>query len=981
MYITEDTGKIYVDIASGPFEDDPEDKVYRIVLNGQLAEALHMQIDGEDVVYTIEDIKAIESNLEEAKNNINSHSSVLDSIVNESLPAIEKAFTDERTESQKEYNAVLSSLSITDDLVAKNISSIDALQTSINGINTRQDSMAEDIEALQEEDNSVNGILNAYSDRLNALENTVSLPSTYTVMRTYVDDGDAALASSLETTNTALNGVSTQVDNQETAIGTLRDDLTTETSARESATETLNQAIIEEAATARAAEAKHTEDIDKNTTSINGLTTNLDTQGARIDTIDGDLLTEINNARAAEELLQDAINTTDGKLNQLIEKHDTDVESILNRFSGLEKQITDNIDKTGSVSQKLDNEITRSTTADADLDTAIKNETSRASDAEAELLAKIDAEIGRSTDKDNSTAVAIDAINGNIETIVERLTTIQNTDTTKSMRDVAEEVINSLVINSDDESDTLINKLQEIVAWLDGAQEGETLGDILDDIGELRTQLWGENEDYTSLDTVGGALKDIGTLQMNVNNLNSGLETLHDTVHERPSTLTSGSYGHFMDESLGYGQSFAIPYITVDDRGRIVAAKNRHMTIPASDNTDTKVTAVENHYAPTTDSTAELGADAASTTAATWNSTSLVTGVNLQRDAAGHVTGITVDSIRMPANPDTDTHWTSGLITGLSATSQENGDISAFDDNTVYLNLVENGVVRNSHKIVGSGATKVTSDANGIITISSTDTNTTYGAATASTAGLMSAADKSKLDGIAAGANNYTYTLPTATSSTLGGVKIGSNITVSSGTISLSKANVTAALGYTPPTANTDTNVTTAAQSSGTIYVTGCTGATTGGLQYNSNVYITGNTLRGAAWNDYAEFRESDTLEPGRVVCENGDDTLSLSTKRLQPGAEIVSDTFGFIIGETDIAKTPIAVAGRVLVYPYEDRNTYKPGDAVCAAPGGTVSKMTREEIMTYPERIVGTVSAIPEYKTWGEGNVSVNGRIWIKVK
>ena len=47
------------------------------------------------------------------------------------------------------------------------------------------------------------------------------------------------------------------------------------------------------------------------------------------------------------------------------------------------------------------------------------------------------------------------------------------------------------------------------------------------------------------------------------------------------------------------------------------------------------------------------------------------------------------------------------------------------------------------------------------------------------------------------------YTLPAATSSTLGGVKIGSNITNSSGTISLTKANVTAALGYTPPTTNT----------------------------------------------------------------------------------------------------------------------------------------------------------------------------------
>ena len=47
------------------------------------------------------------------------------------------------------------------------------------------------------------------------------------------------------------------------------------------------------------------------------------------------------------------------------------------------------------------------------------------------------------------------------------------------------------------------------------------------------------------------------------------------------------------------------------------------------------------------------------------------------------------------------------------------------------------------------------------------------------------------------------YTLPNATSSTLGGVKVGSNITVSGGTISLSKDNVTAALGYTPPTTNT----------------------------------------------------------------------------------------------------------------------------------------------------------------------------------
>ena len=45
---------------------------------------------------------------------------------------------------------------------------------------------------------------------------------------------------------------------------------------------------------------------------------------------------------------------------------------------------------------------------------------------------------------------------------------------------------------------------------------------------------------------------------------------------------------------------------------------------------------------------------------------------------------------------------------------------------------------------------------------------------------------------------------------------------------------------------------------------------------------------------------------------------------------------------------------------------------------------MTRKEIQKYPDRIVGTVSCVPEYEEWGDGDrgpVKVNGRIWIKVK
>lgn len=78
-----------------------------------------------------------------------------------------------------------------------------------------------------------------------------------------------------------------------------------------------------------------------------------------------------------------------------------------------------------------------------------------------------------------------------------------------------------------------------------------------------------------------------------------------------------------------------------------------------------------------------------------------------------------------------------------------------------------------------------------------------HGGATQSAAGFMSAVDKKKLDGIAEGANKYS--LPTATSSVLGGVKTGANITNNSGVLSVTADNVKNALGYTPPEQDTNT--------------------------------------------------------------------------------------------------------------------------------------------------------------------------------
>lgn len=73
--------------------------------------------------------------------------------------------------------------------------------------------------------------------------------------------------------------------------------------------------------------------------------------------------------------------------------------------------------------------------------------------------------------------------------------------------------------------------------------------------------------------------------------------------------------------------------------------------------------------------------------------------------------------------PTHDTHYATGLKVG--ATSYATANAAATNGN-VYLNVLDNYTVRDSHKIVGTGATTVTSDANGVITISSTDTNTVY---------------------------------------------------------------------------------------------------------------------------------------------------------------------------------------------------------------------------------------------------------------
>jgi len=85
--------------------------------------------------------------------------------------------------------------------------------------------------------------------------------------------------------------------------------------------------------------------------------------------------------------------------------------------------------------------------------------------------------------------------------------------------------------------------------------------------------------------------------------------------------------------------------------------------------------------------------------------------------------------------------------------------------------------------------------------------STTYSNATTSADGLMSSADKTKLDGVATSANNYS--LPTASASTLGGIKIGTGLSIDgSGVVTASGGSSSSTGGSLVPITTTKTTAT-----------------------------------------------------------------------------------------------------------------------------------------------------------------------------
>lgn len=229
--------------------------------------------------------------------------------------------------------------------------------------------------------------------------------------------------------------------------------------------------------------------------------------------------------------------------------------------------------------------------------------------------------------------------------------------------------------------------------------------------------------------------------------------------------------------------------------------------------------------------------------------------------------------------------------------------ISTFDNNSygqflfanyfsrrIYIANIENNVWGSMFSIPLNS--DLITSVNGVSTIAGGAVNIPN--ATRSQSGVMSAADKTKLDGIEANANKYT--LPPAGASVLGGIKVGANLGISNGVLSGTYATATtSAPGLLRRLSGNANDVMTGTGAwwnrawkqaySGTFTTVDgviCT------LPANwVEVYVTASTFGYAALENsgvYSRFNQGRELEYGRGQCElqfkiNSDNQVVLTSR------------------------------------------------------------------------------------------------------
>lgn len=207
---------------------------------------------------------------------------------------------------------------------------------------------------------------------------------------------------------------------------------------------------------------------------------------------------------------------------------------------------------------------------------------------------------------------------------------------------------------------------------------------------------------------------------------------------------------------------------------------------------------------------------------------------------------------------------------------------SATYDNYSSWNLKTGGVQRTTVgsggdlDIVGGTNVTVAYSAGGVVTISSTDTNTTYSNATTSVAGLMSTTDKSKLDGIAASANNYS--LPAGSSTTRGGFKIGYTENGKNYPVEVSSEKMYVNVPWTDTNTNTVTSVgVSGSETTGTVTLAASGAASISQLDSTVTISAT-NTTYGEYTGGSAGLVPSGQGDSSKYLSQDGSWTIPTDT-------------------------------------------------------------------------------------------------------
>lgn len=199
--------------------------------------------------------------------------------------------------------------------------------------------------------------------------------------------------------------------------------------------------------------------------------------------------------------------------------------------------------------------------------------------------------------------------------------------------------------------------------------------------------------------------------------------------------------------------------------------------------------------------------------------------------------------------------------------------------------------------------------------------DTTYGNATQSTSGLMSAADKTKLDGISTGANKYVHPTGEAANKTLGLYKVATDATSHVKQVAaVTKADITA-LGI--PAQNTNTTYTFANGSAGNFTVTPSGGSaqtvsvgkpanagnadTVGGISPSAFVKKAGDTMTGVL-----SINQTSSGQPLTLRGTNTTGLIQFVNNEVETAEVGYTDSLGAYLYNDKLTTHPCISLGRV---------------------------------------------------------------------